>query len=82
MSQKYREDIMKKGETKEQRFQRIAEKRVRRLIINLKSLANCSNKRLFEWNNEQLKKIWNAIDKELKSCKESFEYPKKDKFTL
>jgi len=62
-----------KDETKETRFKRIVEKRVQRVIDSLRSLSQCSNKRMYNWNNEQLKKIWNAVDSAVKSCKESFE---------
>ena len=71
-----------KGETKESRFKRIAEKRVQRVLDSLKSLSQCSNKRMYAWNDEQLKKIWNVIDKELRTCKTSFESSEPDKFRL
>lgn len=71
-----------KGETKESRFKRIVEKRVQRVLDSLKSLSQCSNKRMYTWNDEQLKKIWNAIDKELRTCKASFENSEPDKFRL
>ena len=75
------EGIMK-GETKEGRFKRIAEKRVQRVLDSIRSLSNCSNKRMYTWNSEQLRKIWTAIDKELKLCKESFEESKTEEFRL
>lgn len=71
-----------KGESKESRFKRIVEKRVQRVLDSLKSLSQCSNKRMYTWNDEQLKKIWNAIDKELRTCKTSFEDSEPDKFRL
>jgi len=37
---------------------------------------------MYKWNNEQLKKIWTAIDKELRLCKESFEESKTEEFRL
>jgi hypothetical protein len=71
-----------KGETKETRFKRIVEKRVQRVIDSLRSLSQCSNKRMYNWNNEQLKKIWNAVDSAVKSCKESFEKAEPEEFKL
>lgn len=71
-----------KGETKEARFKRIAEKRVQRVLDSIRSLSNCSNRRMYKWNNEQLKKIWDAIDKELKICKASFEESITEEFRL
>ncbi len=74
-------DIMK-GETKAERFKRITEKRVQRVLDSLRSLSQCSNKRMYEWNDAQLKKIWTAIDTELKNCKTSFETAEPEEFRL
>lgn len=71
-----------KGETKEERFKRIAEKRVQRVLDSLRSLAQCSNKRMYQWNDEQLMKIWTAIDGELKKCKESYQNAEPKEFKL
>lgn len=71
-----------KGETKEERFKRVAEKRVQRVLDSLRSLSQCSNKRMYIWNDQQLKKIWTAIDRELKACKESFENAEPEQFLL
>ena len=71
-----------KGETKEQRFKRIAEKRVQRVLDSIRGLSNCSNRRMYEWKDQQLKKIWNAIEVELKLCRESFDKAKPEQFRL
>ena len=69
-----------KGESKEERFKRVAEKRIRRVLDSIRSLTQCSNKRMYNWNDEQLKKIWSAIDREMKTCKASFENSEPDEF--
>ena len=69
-----------KGETKEERFKRVGEKRIQRVLDSIRSLTHCSNKRMYKWNDKQLKKIWAAIDKELKECKESFENSEPEEF--
>jgi hypothetical protein len=71
-----------KGETKEERFRRVTEKRVQRVLDSLRSLSQCSNKRMYKWNDQQLKKIWSAIDNELKNCKASFEKVEPEEFKL
>ena len=71
-----------RGETKELRFKRIAEKRVQRVIDSISSLSHCSNKRMYEWDDRQLQKIWAAIEKELTKCKESFVNAKPEEFRL
>jgi hypothetical protein len=76
-------EVMKmKGETKEMRFRRVAEKRVKRVLDSLRSLSQCSNKRMYNWEQEQLKRIWTAIDKAIKECKESYEKAEPDDFVL
>jgi len=75
------EEIMK-GETKAERFKRIAEKRVQRVLDSIRSLSQNSNKRMYDWDNEQLNKIWTSIDNELKKCKESFKDAEPDEFRL
>jgi hypothetical protein len=71
-----------KGETKEGRFKRIAERRVQRVIDSLRSLSQCSNKRMYQWDDAQLKKMWAAIDGSLKKCKEGFETSEPEEFRL
>ncbi len=71
-----------KGETKEERFKRVTEKRVQRVLDSVRSLSQCSNKRMYIWNDHQLKKIWTAIDKELKLCKVSFDNMEPEEFRL
>ena len=68
------------GETKENRFKRIAEKRVQRVLDSIRGLSQCSNKRMYEWEDSQLETIWSAIDKELKKCKDSFKDAKPEIF--
>ena len=71
-----------KDETKEQRFKRVVQKRVQNVLDSLRRLSQCSNKRMYAWNDEQLKKIWSAIDKELKDCKATFENTEPKEFKL
>ncbi len=69
-----------RGATKEDRFKRVAEKRIQRVLDSIRGLSQCSNKRMYKWNDEQLKKIWAAIDRELKKCKASFENTETEEF--
>ena len=73
--------IMEK-ETKEERFKRIAEKRVQNIIHAIRNLSGLSNKKVYEWETEQLEKIWKAIDKEVENCKDSFKNPDSKIFKL
>ena len=69
-------------ETKEQRFKRIAEKRVQNVIKSIKSLSQLANTKIYKWNNDQLEKIWKAIEKEIDNCKKIFKDPDSDLFKL
>jgi hypothetical protein len=71
-----------KGENKKQRFVRVVEKRVQNVLDSIRRLSQCSNSRMYEWDDEQLKKIWDAIDKELQSCRESYTTDRKKEFKL
>ena len=70
------------NESNEERFKRVAEKRVRNVIKGIRSLSQLTNKKVYQWNNDQLKKIWTAIEKEINNCKKSFEEPDSDVFKL
>jgi len=72
----------KKSENKQQRFNRVVEKRVQNVLDSMRRLSQCSNRRMYEWNDEQLMKIWGAIDTELESCKQSYNNTEPDEFKL
>ena len=69
-------------ETKNERFKRVAEKRVQRILESIRVLSNCSNQRTYEWTDEDIRKIWTIIDKELRTCKAKFSKIESKKFRL
>ena len=69
-------------ETKKERFKRIAEKRVQNIIHAIRNLSGLSNKKVYEWETEQLEKIWKAIDREVENCKNIFKDPESKMFKL
>jgi hypothetical protein len=69
-------------ENKQQRFKRVAERRVQNILKSIRSLSQCANAKIYEWDDGQLKKIWRAIDLELKACRESFDNPDAGVFRL
>ena len=71
-----------KGETKEQRFKRVAEKRVQNVLDSIRKVSQCANKRMYEWNETQLKTIWEAIDQEIARCRDRFESDEYEGFKL
>ena len=59
-------------ETKETRFVRIAETRTNKIINMIRLLGNCSNRRNYDYTEEEVKKIFSAIESELKIAKSKF----------
>lgn len=76
---------MAANETKRERFVRLAEARTNKILDMLKLLGNCSSKANYEYSDEDVKKIFNAIEREVKNAKAKFngaESQKEDRFTL
>jgi len=69
-------------ETKQERFKRVAEKRVQNILNAISSLSGLSNKKVYEWETGQLEKIWKAVEKEIRNCKDSFKDPGSKMFKL
>lgn len=61
-----------KDETKRDRFVRVAEARTNKIIDMLQLLGNCSNKVNYEYTEDDVKQIFNAIEKEMKNQKSRF----------
>lgn len=72
------------NETKRERFVRIAEARTNRIIDNLRLLGNCSSKSNYEYTDEDIKKIFGAIEREVKATKNRYlgVEAKTERFTL
>ena len=73
-------------ETKRERFMRIAEARTNKIIDMIELLGNCSNRATYEYSKDDVKKIFAAIENELKTAKAKFDIADSDgkekKFTL
>ena len=71
-------------ETKEERFIRIAEARTNKILHKLRLLGNCSNKANYEYTDEDVKKIFGVLEKELKNTRMRFQETSnsESKFTL
>ncbi len=60
------------NETREDRFRRLAQKRTTEVVHKIRVLHHCSNRVLYGYNDDQVNKIFNLIESELKRAKESF----------
>lgn len=66
------------GETKREKFKRIATGRTLRILEDLRLLGNCSNSSTYAYTEEDVNKIFSAVDKELKRIRNLFDKPKKE----
>lgn len=60
------------NESKRERFVRIAEARTNKILEMMRLLGNCSSKSNYEYTDEDIKKIFGALEKELKNTKNRF----------
>ena len=67
---------------KEDRFKKVAVARTNKILEQLRLLGNCSNKNNYEFTDDDVKKIFNAIESELKKTKSKFKIQKSEKFEL
>lgn len=66
-------------EEKSERFKRVAENRTNRIIEMIRLLGNCSNKSNYEYTEEDVRKIFSAIESELKEAKQKYQTKEKGK---
>lgn len=69
-----------KKETKHERFIRVAELRTQNILDDLHKLSKCCHPAVYEYTNEELNKIFAAIEKGLQDVKDTFAGSKR--FTL
>lgn len=77
--------IMAERETKRERFIRIAEARTNKIIDMIKLLGNCSSTSNYEYTDEDVRKIFGAIEREMRNVKARFnenDSVKEERFTL
>ena len=70
------------SETQEQRFKRIAEVRTNAVLDRLRILGNLSNKQMYSYSEEDVEKIFWAINKKVKEIRLKFNSGKKERFKL
>ena len=76
---------MATNETKRERFVRLAEARTNKILDMMKLLGNCSSKSNYEYTDEDVRKIFGAIEREMKNARAKFngtDMQKEDRFTL
>lgn len=68
-------------ETKREKFIRIAEARTNKIINMMQLLGNCSNSSIYEFDDEDVEKIFGTIQKELDNAKKKYSINKSNKNT-
>ena len=76
---KIKKGFSARQESKRDRFVRIAEQRVNNILDHFRKLANLSNHRNYEYTNEDIKKIFTKLSRELDGVKKMFYVKKKTK---
>lgn len=71
-----------KNETKSERFKRLATLRTNEVLRRLKILGNCANRSAYEYTEEEVNKIFSAIERKLREVKAKFHFPKEKEFKL
>lgn len=65
-------------DTPRKRFKRLATKRANEILYRLKVLGNCSNRSFYDYTEEDINKIFTAIEEQVKHIKVKFKTPQKN----
>jgi len=70
------------NETPEERFKRIATLRTNAVLDKLRILGNLSNRQMYSYSEEDINKIFSAINKRIKEVRAKFNSQKQERFKL
>ena len=73
---------MTQDDKKREAFLRLATRRTDAVLDRIRVLGHCANRHQYEYNQEDVKKIFRTIEAELRSVKAKFQNAQKSKFTL
>ncbi len=76
------EKIQPTNEHSRDRFKRLATQRTNIVLKRLKVLGNCSNRNIYEYEEQDIDKIFYEIERKVKETKAKFHFPKKREFKL
>ena len=68
------------NEQKREAFLRLAEKRTNSVLDKIRVLSNCANPYAYDYSEDDVRKIFSAIDQELKVARTKFQNHKKRQF--
>lgn len=67
---------------KQERFRRLASQRTNAVLHRLQILGHCANPQLYEYSEEDVRKIFRAIDLEVRTTKARFSNTNRSEFQL
>jgi len=67
-----------KNQIKAERFKKLAEARTNNVLKALKILSNCANRSLYDYGDEEVRKIFRAINDKIEETKGKFRYSEKE----
>ena len=65
--------------SRRERFKDVATRRTRRLLIDIRKLANCANRSAYDYSEGDVEKIFGAIEREVAAARARFERRPKEK---
>ena len=69
--------IIMSNKERSDRFKRLATVRTNEVLNRLRILGNCADRRSYDYTEEEIEKIFKAIDEQAKIVKAKFRKPKK-----
>jgi len=74
--------MVRTSESKTEAFRRLATKRTSAVLERIRVLGHCANPQLYEYSEEDVRKIFQAIERELRTIKARFQNSSKAEFHL
>ncbi len=75
-------DLFENEKTKKERFKKSAESRTINVLKALKVLSNCANQNLYDYNEDDVSKIFTIIEKKVQETRGRFETVDEENFKL
>lgn len=69
-------------ESKREAFRRLVVPRTNAVLDRLRILSHCANRQLYEYDNEDVNKVFRAIEAELRDVRAKFKNTRQSRFTL
>lgn len=67
------------SQNKKERFKRLASYRTTEILKRVRILSNCANRSAYDYDEDDVNKIFTAIDKALKEARSKFYFPGRNK---